>query len=155
MNTLTLLPIAQLVSFAATAYLAGRQRGKFEVILIFDTLKFWKGKRFERDLFYNGNKDRNKDGKISYMELTFPSDGGHRTKLWEVVLVSLSVFESPIVIGQLVYRFDNCGVAEHWVVNAIIFITGPLFFLAYSLGFRHAFQKYRHVPPITKYHSDY
>lgn len=77
--------------------LGGVCRGIFESVTIMDTMKkHWKSRV---SVNYNGyikylyfwskelfeyNKDRNNDGKTSWLESTFPNDGGHRIKLAEL-----------------------------------------------------------------------
>lgn len=126
-------------------YLAGRCRGKFEVILIFDTLKLWKGENYSRFQFTSRSKDTNNDGKVSYWERTFPKDGGHRIKLREVIYISIAVVQ--VCMLSIVISFWPFFLSNNWFFLLGPFIAGIASFAIYSLGFLDAFQTYRKPPP--------
>lgn len=140
------------VGLFISLFSAGFLRGMFEVIVIFDTLKLWLGDRFSRRSF-EASKDTNQDGAVSYLEKTFPKDGGHRTKLWEVILLSLSLFFAGSVMKYGLWYLLNFPEKEAaqevyyfgWIPFPYLLI--PIAFLVYSAGFRVAFKRYREVPP--------
>lgn len=131
-------------------YKAGRERGVFEVVLIFDTAKLWLGERFSRAAF-EASKDRNYDGKVSYWERTFPNDGGHRAKLSEQIHLSFALFFSMV---GLIHALIAIQIEDTWfvVIGYAILMTIARF-VVFSAGFLHSFNLYRYAPP--KIHSDY
>lgn len=140
------------VGLFISLFAAGFLRGMFEVLLIFDTLKLWLGDRYSRRSF-EASKDTNHDGDVSYWEKTFPPDGGHRTKLWEVILLSLSLFFAGSVMKYGLWYLLDCQAKETaqdiyyfcWIPFPYLLI--PIAFLVYSAGFRFSFRRYREVPP--------
>jgi len=115
---------------------AGYCRGIFECVTLMKSMrKHWHklilvhGELFEYwsyELFVF-NKDRNNDGKASYLEKTFPNDGGHRIKLLELFLYSAAIC-----------TFSFCDYNIYYL---------PAFFIAFwfaiSLGFSISFDKYK------------
>ncbi len=131
-------------------YKAGRERGVFEVVLIFDTAKWWLGERFSRAAF-EASKDKNYDGKVSYWERTFPNDGGHRAKLSEQIHLSLALLFSMFGFVFIISAVPN---EYQWYVfygYAILMTIAR--FVVFSAGFLHSFKLYRNPPP--EIHSDY
>ena len=92
------------LSFACF-FLGGTCRAIFECIILFDSLAKSHGKYWSRDLFCS-NKDRNNDGKISWLESTFPKDGCHNTKVVELLLYgggSAFLYASHINFGNWIF----------------------------------------------------
>lgn len=80
-------------------------RAVFEAILFYDTPKYVFGSDYWSMELFASNKDRNKDGKVSYMEDSFPDDGGHLAKRIEIVSLATAV-------GTLVVAFT--GISLWW-----------------------------------------
>lgn len=134
-------------------YQAGRLRGVFECILVFDSVKWWSGLRYSRAAFEQ-SKDTNYDGKVSYWERTFPKDGGHRSKLWEVILIAMGISVTMYSYVYLIlYLAETDCDACYYVAWLWPAIMTPLYFIVFSAGFLHSFKHYRKDPP--EIHSDY
>ena len=74
-----LIIIAKIIAVIIGMFLfgyAGYVRALFECILIYNSIEKLKGYFYSFTLF-KSNKDRNNDGKISFIENAFPNDGGH------------------------------------------------------------------------------
>ena len=126
--------------------LAGRQRAIFECVLIYDSAKLWFGERFSKHAFTNASKDTNKDGKVSYLERTFPSDGGHRAKLWEVIF-------SGLAAATMVITYWLCLQASIKSISYLIILMISLavfWFLVYSYSFVVFHARYRKPPRPLK-----
>jgi len=125
-----------LIFLACLAFYAGGYlRGIFESILIFDTAKDWLGPYWAFKLFAS-EKDRNKDGKTSYWELTFPDDGGHKSKLWELCMYAIGAGVLSLANDPLTHY-----AGQPWYILGAV----PLLWLSCSYGFLRAFRKYRYV----------
>jgi hypothetical protein len=124
-----LLIILFLLSFALF-YFGGYLRGLFECVLLFDSVDDWFGPFWAFDAFTEG-KDRNKDGKVSFWELNFPKDGGHRAKLYE-----LSCYAFGAAILALANSFSPFPA---WYVLAL---AVPIWWVN-SVGFLTSFNKFR------------
>ena len=85
-----------LLGFTAFAF-AGYARALFECILFYDSVKKEYGEYYSYELF-KSNKDRDNDGKISFMESTFPDDGGHNLKHYETVGILLACLVPLILV---------------------------------------------------------
>lgn len=118
--------------------IGGYCRGIFECVTIMKFMDTW-----IKDIIYvNGipyrywgyelfvlHKDRNSDGKATWLEKTFPNDGGHRIKLLELFYYGLGatfLLCSKISIG--------------WFTIVIPFIIWWLI----SVGFELSFNKFRY-----------
>jgi hypothetical protein len=134
-------------------YKAGRERGVFECILIFDTAKWWLGLKFSRAAFEQ-SKDANYDGKVSYWERTFPADGGHRTKLYEVIHIAIGIMLSLYGYVYLILSLSQSNTdSTYWIAWLSPILIAPAYFIIFSAGFLHSFKLYRNPPP--EIHSDY
>jgi hypothetical protein len=116
-------------------YLGGWNRAKFECIIIFDSLKIWYGDDYSKETFFNKDKDTNKDGKRSWFELTFPDDGGHRLKRYEMLFYGLasSLFAASLWVAALPIIYTI----------AIAVSYAPIYFAITGYGFVLGFKKYR------------
>lgn len=116
-------------------YLGGWNRAKFECILIFDSLKLWYGDDYSRKVFFYKDKDTNKDGKRSWFELTFPQDGGHRIKRYEITFYGLgsALFAASLWFANLPNIYS--------VLIVLAFI--PVYIGITGFGFELGFKKYR------------
>lgn len=112
----------------------GYCRGLFECVLIFDSVKFHKGEKWSRKLFY-ASKDINKDNKITWFESTFTVDKTHRVKRMEIVFYELcsAFFAASLWFANLPF------------VYTLIVILGflPIYFGLSGFGFLLSFKKYR------------
>jgi hypothetical protein len=109
---------------------AGRQRALFECIILFDSLKNKLGTIYGDDSWWSFHsfceqKDRNLDGKASWMEKTFPDDGGHRVKNAEIFF---------LLVGGI-------GLYDTIPALAIFYVIGG--FAVYGFSFDITFNKYR------------
>lgn len=116
-------------------YLGGWNRAKFECIIIFDSLKIWYGDDFSKETFFNKDKDTNKDGKRSFFELTFPNDGGHRLKRYEMLFYGLA---SALFAASL-WFIDLPTI--YTVLIGLVY--APTYFAITGFGFDLGFKKYR------------
>jgi hypothetical protein len=122
-----------LILLAFLLYLfGGWLRGLFEGVILFDSVDDWFGPFWAFDLFAS-DKDRNDDGKVSFWELNFPKDGGHRAKLYELCCYAAGA-------GALAMGFSMLDL-KPWYVLALVV---PLWWVN-SVGFLLSFNKYRHV----------
>ncbi|MCK6611543.1 MAG: hypothetical protein L6Q78_10945 [Bacteroidia bacterium] len=90
----------------------------FEGIVILNLFRNW-GKWWTKELFESA-KDRNGDGKISFMERTFPRDGGHFFKRLLVSLIGagMSYYQGVPALSYLIYSFIGW-----WIASATFDIT--------------------------------
>lgn len=116
----------------------GCLRGLFECVLLFDSIDDFRGPYWAFDLF-KSDKDRNKDGKVSFWELNFPNDGGHRAKLFELTLYSFGACLLAIA--------NSYSPLPSWYV-VILFL--PIWWVK-SIGFLVTFNKYRYGKYPTKF----
>lgn len=103
---------------------AGYVRAFFECILLFDSVKKHLGNYYSFDLF-KSNKDRNNDGKISFIENAFPNDGGHELKHYETGCILLACLVPIFLV---------------WWLGIIYLIVG---FWFRSFAFEISFKKYK------------
>lgn len=156
-NTFLLLQlIASLILVTGLLWMAGTKRGIFEAVLIFDTAKYWYGPSYSRREFTDGNKDDNHDAKVSYWERTFPDDGGHRTKLKEIVFLALAAaftMNSFWLLLLASVRFENWFTAAFlWLFDhriLLLAVVAAYWFLVYSFAFDVSLSKHRKPPPPT------
>lgn len=116
----------------------GWLRGLFEAVLLFDSVDDWFGPFWAFKLFAS-DKDRNGDGKVTFWELNFPKDGGHRAKLYELLSYS---FGSCFLAICAVFVFINYTLP--W--QAALLIASVIPFVIWwiiSVGFLISFNKYR------------
>lgn len=122
----------------ALLYIGGWLRGLFEAVVLFDSVDDWLGPYWAFVLFAS-DKDRNKDGKVTFMELNFPNDGGHRAKLFELLCYSFSIlFFAVGAIMAFHYIPKN-----ELIISAISLITPFILWWFISIGFLTSFNKYR------------
>lgn len=126
MTYLILLCIVALLFF----YLGGYLRGLFEAVILFDSVDDWFGPYWAFSAFTEG-KDRNKDGKISFWELNFPNDGGHRAKLYELNCYAIGACFLAVASSFATFPgwYFLAGFSIIWWIN--------------SVGFLVSFNKYR------------
>lgn len=141
-----LAAIFLLISFAAF-YAGGCFRGIFECILIFDSIKEFWGNWWSYTLF-KYNKDRNNDGKIDFLEKHFPNDGGHRSKLFELLLYSLGCVCYGIAFFSASYKLMM--LSEYWIY-LIGFVSIFTIWWIISIGFLTTFKKYRYGKAVAKF----
>ena len=124
--------------------ISGICSGIFECVVIMDTMKHhWKR---TIDVRVNGNlrilpywskelfelnKDRNSDGDISWLEKTFPNDGGHRIKVLEILSLGYAIMFASI---QLIP-------SEWWFLYAEV--SPFIYWWVISFGFTISFAKFR------------
>lgn len=134
METIQIVAIVIVSVFAVAAFtLAGFARALFECILFHDTIKLWLGEYYSKQLF-DSHKDRNKDGKISYMENAFPKDGGHFVKRVEYGATAFGI----------VFVCNLCVVlSDYWFV---ILIMPVAYFLIVSAAFEMSYSTFRYPP---------
>jgi hypothetical protein len=98
-------------------------------------LKIWYGDDYSKETFFNKDKDTNKDGKRSWFELTFPDDGGHRLKRYEMLFYGLasSLFAASLWVAALPIIYTI----------AIAVSYAPIYFAITGYGFVLGFKKYR------------
>lgn len=145
--------IAGFTLITSLLVLAGRQRAIFECVLIYDSAKLWFGDRFSKSRFTNSSKDYNLDGKVSYLERTFPKDGGHRAKLKEVIFSGLAAAAMVITFWLALRASINY---DNWLVYALYYAIGyriillivlaAFWFLVYSGSFVYFHSRYRKPP---------
>jgi hypothetical protein len=133
--------------------LAGRKRAIFECVLIYDSAKLWFGDRFAKSRFTDASKDYNLDGKVSYLERTFPKDGGHRAKLWEVIYLGLAagyIADQSFNALILASLHDNIIANAYFLIYKIPLLLNVLlaafWFLVYSGSFVFFHSRYRKPP---------
>ena len=110
--------------------IAARQRAIFECIILFDSVKDKLGTIRDKTSFwskasFDEQKDRNHDGRASWLELTFPHDGGHRVKNAEIALLCTSGF----------------GIFQLGIIEIILYII--LSFMIYGYSFDQNFKYFR------------
>jgi hypothetical protein len=116
----------------ALFFLGGFLRGLFECVLLFDSVDDWLGPYWAFDLF-KADKDRNKDGKVSFFEINFPNDGGHRAKLYEL---------NCYAVGACFLALANSfSPLPGWYILALF---APIWWVN-SIGFLVSFNKYRYA----------
>jgi len=131
-----IIAIVLLFLGVAFYFLGGWLRGLFECVLLFNAVDDYLGPRWSFELF-KSDKDRNNDGKITFWELNFPDDGGHRAKLYE--LCCYSVGASLLAIGNSMMPFPG------WY---IIILSAPIWWIN-SVGFLFSFNKYRYPKKLS------
>lgn len=127
-----ILAIGLIILAIAFYYLGGWLRGLFESVILFNTVDDWLGPFWAFELFAS-DKDRNNDGVVTFWELNFPKDGGHRAKLYE--LCCYSVGASLLAIGNSLLPFPS------WYIVAL---AAPMWWIN-SVGFLVSFNKYRYA----------
>lgn len=105
---------------------AGFTRAIFEAILFYDTVKlYFKNAAnyyfFTRELF-TSNKDRNKDGTISYWENAFPFDGGHWAKHGETFFLFFGVLFSVFAFLELYLKYELVAFVIYVFILVFCFI---------------------------------
>lgn len=85
----------------------------YEGIIIMDFFSKW-GKWWTK-AYFESNKDRNNDGRISWWERTFPNDGGHFFKRLLVVLIGAGI---TCVKGVPAEYYIFCAFVGWWVISA-------------------------------------
>lgn len=120
----------------AIFFLGGWLRGLFECVLLFDTVDDFLGPFWAYELF-KSDKDRNDDGVVTFWELNFPKDGGHRAKLYELCCYSIGA--ALLAIGNSYLPFPS------W---CIIVLAPPIWWVN-SLGFLSSFNKYRYPKQLA------
>lgn len=110
---------------------SGMCRAIFECLIYWDAFYkihgwsyWWSWNLFE------SNKDRNHDGKKSFMEINFPNDGGHRIKLLEII---------TLMIGTVLIVLSSI-INHNWLFVIINLIVG---FAINGYVFSLEFDKYR------------
>ncbi len=111
-------------------HLGGWLRGLFECVILFNSVDDWLGPYWAFELF-KSNKDRNNDGKITFWELNFPNDGGHRAKLFELICYAIGA-------GLLATANSMLNIPSWYV----LVLCAPLWWVN-SIGFLSSFNKYR------------
>lgn len=149
--------IAGFILITSLLVLAGRQRAIFECVLIYDSAQLWFGERFSKKAFTDASKDTNFDGKVSYLERTFPKDGGHRAKLKEVIYSALAAASMVITFWLALRATIN---HDNWLTDAFLYAVGyriillivlaAFWFLVYSYSFVVFHAKYRKPPKTLK-----
>jgi hypothetical protein len=124
---------------------AGICRGIFECVTIMDTMKnYWESlhtikisSSYSKKFHYWGkelfeyNKDRNGNGKVSWLESTFPNDGGHRIKVLEILCYGYAImFASMQAISP-----------SFTILYAIV--SPFVYWWVISFGFSVSFAKFR------------
>lgn len=121
-------------------FFGGYLRGLFECVLLFDAVDDWKGPYWAFKLFAS-DKDRNKDGKVSFWERNFPNDGGHRAKLFELILYSTATI---LVALSAVEGSSFIDSQPYWVLMIAAPLLMAFLWWVKSFGFLVSFNKYRH-----------
>lgn len=134
-------------------WMAGKKRGIFEAVLIFDSAKYWFGPSYARKEFTDATKDVNHDGKVSYWERTFPKDGGHRTKLKEVIYLALAAAFTMLAFWRILRAcmvFENIFTDTFlWLVAypiLLVVVVASYWFLVFSYAFDRSLKKHRYPP---------
>lgn len=127
------LAIIILILAFAFFFLGGWLRGLFECVLLFDSVDDWLGPYWAFELF-GSDKDRNNDGKVTFWELNFPNDGGHRAKLYELCCYAVG--------AGLLATANSMLPIKSWYVLAL---CAPIWWVN-SIGFLTSFNKYRGIP---------
>ena len=123
-------------------FFGGCLRGLFECVILFDSVDDWKGPYWAFKLFAS-DKDRNKDGKVSFWERNFPNDGGHRAKLFELNLYSIA---SILLAISVYYASELIESLPYWVVIIAAPLVAGFLWWVKSFSFLVSFNKYRKAP---------
>lgn len=131
-----------LATAIALYFTGGFLRGLFEAVILFDSVDDWLGPRWAFKLF-GDDKDRNHDGKVSFMELNFPNDNTHRAKLYEILCYAFASCFLAIGAGFLLM---SCTTKIPALPLTVISFTAPfVIWWIVSVGFLVSFNKYRKV----------
>lgn len=135
-----------IISFGAF-YAGGCLRGLFECVLLFDSVDDFLGPRWAFELF-TSNKDRNKDGRVDFWEKHFPNDGGHRAKLFELLLYALGC--NCYAIAFFSASFYLMTISDY-CIYLIGFVSIFTIWWIMSIGFLTTFKKYRYGKAVAKF----
>lgn len=128
-------------------FIGGYLRGLFECVLLFDSVDDFLGPKWAFKLF-TSDKDRNKDGRVSFWEKHFPNDGGHRAKLAELLLYSAGcVFYTFALFSA---SFKLLLLSDYWIY-LIGFVSIFTIWFIISIGFLTSFKKYRYGKTSAKF----
>lgn len=114
---------------------AGSSRAVFEIVMIWGSHDEYSKKEFE-----NKSKDSNNDGKISWLELTFPDEPVHRVKRYEMICYGYGLTFILTGFGGLIYHF---GYLNLETITALVLIIPIVFFAITGLGFDVYFKNER------------
>lgn len=114
---------------------AGSFRAIFEIVMVWGYHDGYSKKEFE-----NKSKDRNKDGKLSWFELTFPDEPVHRVKRWEMALYGFG--SSAITTSLIIFIYCLGWISVVGIIMAVLVAAIP-FFAFTGLGFDVYFKNNR------------
>ncbi len=104
------------ILYIVALWLTGRCKAITDLIDQHDALKY-KGTYYTREFMWS-TKDRNKDGKITFWESSFPKDGWHKAERWRTVY------------GTMINTVLAYSIATFFVETTIQFVLGGLLVLA-------------------------
>ena len=125
--------IVSILIYVSLLFIAGKQKAIMDLIL--QNRLDYKGYKYTKAAM-EATKDANNDGKITFLESSFPKDAWHRAERYRVLITKCII---PFVSFTIGYFFIH-KLELYFITSCIIILVG---WVAFNISFLYYYEETR------------